>query len=131
MTRVLFSVAFALFSTVATVLGGGSSSALEVAGLEENGPSGAVLRVSKSPWGPITLHIRYNAARMRGVVSRESHMKALAHLRAHIKRNKMIELIFIGDVPGKVQGSESEYASDALAFHEREKVPIWVWPTKR
>lgn len=131
MNRTLTYLVIALLSSLAPVSGGGRSYQLEVSKFEDSGPSGAILHLSKSPWGPIKLHVQYNPARMRGVVSKDSHMSALRLLRGKIRQNKSIEIGFIGDVPGKLQGTESEYASDALELHADEKVAIWVWPTKR
>ena len=126
------NVLFAALATASTLLlsvhAGGTARQVTVTSIEPAQSGSFILRITEREWGARTLHIRYNAARMRGVVSEQQHQAALAHLRADIAKNRTITLGIIGGDLARVAGSKSEYASDALELSEGV---VYAWPTKR
>lgn len=128
MNKALLLIVLATLVPASCGHAGGFSREVAVASIEPGPSNGVILHFTESEWGTCTLHIRYNAARMRGVVSEREHQAALAHLRATIAKSSTIKLGYVGFGLSKVPGTKSDYASDALQLLEGV---VFVWPTNR
>lgn len=86
-----------------------------------DGPTGCIIHFTEPEWGARILHVRYNVARMNGLVSREQHEAALDHLRKDIaekqEKQETVSLGYFGEDLAKLPGTRSEYGADALQLY--------------
>ncbi len=128
MIKILTLQLFACLALMCTVRAGGTEHQIAVSGIEDAESGITILRFTQPGKGARSLYIRYNAARMRGVVSAKEHERALKALRERIARAPEITLGCIGPDFVKVSGTQADFASDALQILNSV---IYAWPAKR